>query len=76
MNLSQSGVCEPALAEHFSNNELVESVMNGMILNFPSLLAHSQVVERAIRLEMKLHKLSMGKKQNASILLLNHCAIK
>ena len=42
--------CEPALTESFSNDDIKAAILNGTPLNLPSFPAHSQSVERAVKL--------------------------
>ena len=50
VNLSQSGICEPALTEDFSDQELQEALLNGNKLELLDLPSHSQSIERAVKL--------------------------
>lgn len=60
IDLSQRGICEPAVAEDFSTNELLESLLNGTELKFPKLPAHSQGVERAVKLTTEASQIVYG----------------
>jgi hypothetical protein len=50
IDLSQDGICEPALTEHFSDRDLRDALENGTELKLPDLPSHSQSVERAVKL--------------------------
>ena len=51
INLSESGIAEPALmSEGFTNQNLEDALMNGTKLELPDLPSHSQSVERAVKL--------------------------
>ena len=47
---SESGICEPALTEDFSDQELQDALLNDTKLYLPVLPSHSQSVERAVKL--------------------------
>ncbi|KAK6168779.1 hypothetical protein SNE40_019961 [Patella caerulea] len=50
IKLSQPGICEPALTEHLSDEQLQESLLHGDKLELIELPSHSQSVERAVKL--------------------------
>ena len=50
ISLSESGICELALTENFSDQELQDALLNGTKLDLPELPSHSQSVERAVKL--------------------------
>ena len=60
IDLSQTGVCEPALTECFTNDELLKSSMAGTKLELPKLPAHSQGVERAVKLTTEAPQVVYG----------------
>jgi len=49
-NLSQSGICEPALTEHSSDQAIQDVMLNGRKLELPDQPSQSQSVERAMKL--------------------------
>ena len=50
ISLSESGICEPALTEDFSDLELQDALLNDTKFDLPELPSHSQTVERAVKL--------------------------
>ena len=50
ISLSESGICEPALTEDFSDQELQDALLNDTKPDLPELPSHSQSVERAVKL--------------------------
>jgi hypothetical protein len=50
IDLSQNGICEPALTENLSDDELKEALITEIKLDLPDLPAHSQSVERAVKM--------------------------
>ena len=60
-NLSQKGICEPALTEEFSDHELQNALIHGTKLEIPDLPSHSQSVERAVKLTTEASQVTYGK---------------
>lgn len=60
IELSQAGICEPALTEAFSEQELEEALQKGNKLELPDLPAHSQSVERAVKLTSEVSHVVYG----------------
>lgn len=60
INLSQHGICEPALTEHFSDSDLQNALENGTELKLPDLPSHSQSVERAVKLTSEASVIACG----------------
>ena len=59
ISLSESSICEPALTEDFSDQELQDALLNDTKLDLPELPSHSQSVERAVKLTSEASHLCM-----------------
>lgn len=62
ISLSNNGICQPAMIENFTDNELHESSMSGTKLVLPDLPSHSQGVERAVKMTSDASKVVYGPK--------------
>ena len=50
IDLTQLGICEPALTEELTEEDLQEALRSGKKIDLPDLPCHSQSVERAVKL--------------------------
>ncbi|XP_065659644.1 uncharacterized protein LOC136083793 [Hydra vulgaris] len=50
VDLSQTGICEPAFTEHILSQHLQESLLNGTKFELPVLPSHTQSLERAVKM--------------------------
>ena len=50
IDLTQPGICEPALTEELTEEDLQEALRSGTKIDLPDFPCHSQSVERAVKL--------------------------